>query len=104
MKRNAPSRAFALMLVLWAGVATAHVAAADDGNESCAVHAPCLTLQLADGSEVRVPSDSVDKRPQSADSSAGDSRLVDGARRMMPRPRARIFDLQSPGAIASVRG
>jgi hypothetical protein len=59
-----------------------------------------LELALADGSVVRVPSDSVDKRAEvQALSDRGAA-----ARRAVPRPRAPVFDAHQPGAIASVRG
>lgn len=59
-----------------------------------------LELPLADGSVVRVPSDSVAKRAEvQALSDRGAA-----TRRTVPRPRAPMFDAHQPGAIASVRG
>ncbi|MDM0115491.1 hypothetical protein QTI66_25305 [Variovorax sp. J22R133] len=102
MNRIALSRAIAL-LALWTGAASAQLAVGAD-TTACTEDEPCLMLRLADDSVVRVPSESVEKRSSPLDNAGHNGPMGDGSKRMAPRPRGRLFDLNSPGAIASVRG
>ena len=92
------------LLALWTSVAFAQGEPAADIGSVRASGDLYLQLRLADGTTVKVPSDTVEQRLPSADGTAAEGQPFEGARRTVPRPRARLFDLDAPGAIASVRG
>ncbi|HSV58218.1 MAG TPA: hypothetical protein VLJ19_04905 [Variovorax sp.] len=95
----------ALRLPLWAGVSLAHGGPSpDDSVATYEVDEAGLELRLADGSSLRVPFNATAKRVNGSPEHAASEDPATDTRRKAPSQRARVFDPETPGAIASVRG
>ncbi len=107
MKRAIRSRCLAALLPLLASAALAQAGASQDGSAGTPVSdAAGMDLRLADGTVVRVPAaNGADKRFNSSYGAALDSAsAIAGPRRVPLRRRTQVFDPQTPGAVASIRG
>ena len=100
MSRTTRLHCLALLLPLWA----AHAEPAPDERTARRSDETGLELRLADGSVLRVPFNAAGKRLNGrVDHTASDDLAAD-PRRKSPRRRVEVFDRETPGAIASVRG
>lgn len=99
------ARHAATILLYWTGLCLAQANASPEGAAAAQPDKDAvLALRLSDGTVVHVSSDAADTRidRRLAPASAADSAA--SARRVPPRRPVRVFDPQTPGAIASVRG
>jgi hypothetical protein len=95
----------ALLLPLWAGVALAQGGPSPDDNVAThEIDEAGLELRLADGSMLHVPFNAAAKRLNGRAEHAASEDPANDARRGTPQQRAKVFDPETPGVIASVRG
>ena len=102
MRHAIRSRCLALLLPLLASTALAQADAPRDGGTG-------MALRLPDGTVVRVSDDVAVGKGFSSSSGAtrggeGSASATTGPRRAPLRRRTEIFDPQTPGAVASIRG
>jgi hypothetical protein len=104
MKRPVRLRGLAVLLSLCAGALAHAEPLATDGSGVRESTEAGLELRLADGSMLRVPFNAAGRRSAGRlDPANGETPSTD-PRRAPSRGRTKVFDPETPGVIASVRG